>query len=91
MGDYVIHDLGILDIDVHCESGYKGIEINSFMLDRLISSTWNYNSVHITKLILWWDNDNFKKDVVFIDCKVDENIYDKWLGVVAWNENVIDV
>ena len=51
MGYYVIHDSGILDIDVNFESGYRGIQINAFTLDRLISSTWNYNSVHIAKLV----------------------------------------
>ena len=68
MGDYVIHDSGILDIDVHCESGYRGIQINAFMLYLLISSTLNYNSVHITKFLWWWDVDNFNKDAVSIDC-----------------------
>ena len=91
MGDYAIRDSGILDSDVHCESGYRGIQINDFTLDRLISYTWNYNSVHLTKLFCWWDNDNFNKGEVNIDWTVDENISDKWLGVVAWGENVNDI
>ena len=31
------------------------------------------------------------KDEISIDCIVDDNIYDKWLGVVAWCDNVIGV
>ena len=91
MGDYVIHESGILDIDVHCGSGYIGIQINAFTMDYLRSSTWNYNSVHLTKLVWWQDVDNFYRDAVSIDCTVDDNIYDKCLGLVAWDENVIDV
>ena len=45
----------------------------------------------LTRLVWWWDNDNFNKDAVYIDCTVDESISDKWLGVVDWGENVIDV
>ena len=83
MGDYVIRDSGILYIDVYCESGYKGIQINAFMLYRLRSSTWNYNSVHLTKLVWWWDVDNIYSDAISIYCTVNDNISDKWPGVVA--------
>ena len=53
--------------------------------------TLDLNSVYLTRLVWWWDYGNFNKDAVSIDCTVDENIYDKWLGVVDWVENVIDV
>ena len=74
MGDYVICDSDILDIDVHCEYGYRGIHMNAFMLTRLRYSTWNYNSVHLTKSVWWWYVDNFYRDEVSIDCTADENI-----------------
>ena len=91
MCDYVIRDSVILDIDVHCESGCRGIQINAFTLDRLRYSTWNYNSVNLTKWVWWWYVDNFYRDEVSIDSMVDTNISDEWLGVVSWGDNVIDV
>ena len=91
MGDYIIYDSDILEIDVHCEYVYRGIQLNALTLDRLRSSTCKYNSVYLTKLFWWWDVENIYRDAVSIDCTVDENISDKWLGEVAWGENVIDV
>ena len=77
MGDYVIRNSGIIAIDVHCESGYRGSHLNDFTLDRLISSTWNYNGVHLTKLVWLWNVDNFYRDAVSIYCTVYDNISDK--------------
>ena len=91
MGDYIIRDSGILDIDVHYESGYRGIQLNTFTLDNIISSTWNYNSARLTKLVWWWYVNNFYINVVSIDCTVDDNVSDKWLIVVSWGENVIGI
>ena len=91
MGDSVIRDSGILDIYVHYESGYRGSQLNTFTLDNIISSTWNCNSVHLTKWVRWWNDGNLYRDAGSVDCTVDDNISDKWIGVVDWGENVIDV
>ena len=91
LGDYVIHGSGILDIDVHCEYGYRGIQINDFTLDCIISTTWNYNIVHLTKLVWWWDVDNIYRYAGPIDCTVNVNISDIWLRAISRVENVIYV
>ena len=43
-GEYVV----LMSI---CESGYRIIQLNTFTLDRMRSSTWKYNSAQLTKLV----------------------------------------
>ena len=76
---------------VHCGSGCIGRQLNTFTLERIISSTWKHNSAQLTKLVWWWDVENIYRDLGSIDCTVDVNIFNIWLGAVARGDNVIDV
>ena len=44
-----------------------------------------------TKLVWWWDVENIYRDLGSIDCSVDVNISNIWLGAVARGDNVSDV
>ena len=73
---------------VHCDSGCIGRQINDFELDRIRSSTWNYNSAHLTKLFWLWDIENMYRDAGSIYCTVDMNISYIWMGAVARGSNL---
>ena len=76
---------------VHCESWCSGIQIKSFTLDHLVTSTWELNSIHFTKLVWLWDvNSNFW-DEGSIDCTVDDKVFNISMGaVVCTGVNIIN-
>ena len=60
-------------------------------LDYIRSPTLEFHSINLTKLLRWWDVNNFSGMRDPIDCTVDGNISNIWLVAVAWGTNVIGV
>ena len=50
-----------LRIYVHYESGCSGNQIKVFMVENIGSSTWENNSIHLTKLFSCWDVNFFPR------------------------------
>ena len=61
------------------------------MLYPIISSTWELNSILLANIFRWWDVYTFYRDEGYIDSTVDERIYDRLTGEVAWVALLIGV